>query len=70
MVSLPRTVCELTNGLSRRAFLKFCAVAASLLALPPSAASILAEALARARRLPVIWLSFQECSASPERRYR
>lgn len=66
MVSLPRTVFELTNGLSRRAFLKFCAVTASLLALPPSAASILAEALVCARRLPVIWLSFQECTGCTE----
>jgi len=58
---LPRT-----PGLSRRAFLKFCALTASLLALPPSAAPILAEALIRARRLPVVWLSFQECTGCTE----
>jgi hydrogenase small subunit len=52
--------------LSRRAFLKFCATAASLLALPPSAAPIFAEALVRARRLPVVWLSFQECTGCTE----
>ena len=52
--------------ISRRAFLKFCAVAASLLALPPGAARLLAEGLARARRLPVVWLSFQECTGCTE----
>lgn len=51
---------------SRRAFLKFCALTASLLALPPSAAPILADALSRARRLPVVWLSFQECTGCTE----
>lgn len=51
---------------SRRAFLKFCAVAASLLALPPDAAPILAEALNRTRRLPLVWLSFQECTGCTE----
>ena len=54
------------RGVSRRAFLKFCALAASLLALPPGAATLLAEALARARRLPVVWLSFQECTGCTE----
>jgi len=53
-------------GISRRAFLKFCSVTASLLALPPSAGPILAEALSQARRLPVVWLSFQECTGCTE----
>ena len=52
--------------LSRRAFLKFCTVAASLLALPPGAAPLLAEALSRTRRLPLVWLSFQECTGCTE----
>lgn len=55
-----------TPGISRRAFLKFCALTASLLALPPSAGPILAEALSRSRRLPVVWLSFQECTGCTE----
>jgi hydrogenase small subunit len=55
-----------SSDISRRAFLKFCALTASLLALPPSAGPILAEALSRARRLPVVWLSFQECTACTE----
>ena len=54
------------HGPSRRAFLKFCALTASLLALPPGAAALLADALSRARRLPVVWLSFQECTGCTE----
>ena len=54
------------RGVSRRAFLKFCTLTASLLALPPGAATALAEALSRARRLPVVWLSFQECTGCTE----
>ncbi len=52
--------------ISRRAFLNFCAMAASLLALSPGAAPIFAKALSRARRLPVVWLSFQECTGCTE----
>jgi hydrogenase small subunit len=52
--------------ISRRAFLKFCAVTASLLALPPGAARLLAQGLEGARRLPVVWLSFQECTGCTE----
>lgn len=55
-----------TPGISRRSFLKFCALTASLLALPPSAGPTLAEALSRARSLPVVWLSFQECTGCTE----
>lgn len=60
------TLLRLGSGLSRRAFLKFCALAASLLALPPSAARLLADGLEKARRLPVVWLSFQECTGCTE----
>ncbi len=54
------------QGISRRSFLKFCAAMASLMALPPSAAYAIAEALSKARRPSVIWLSFQECTACTE----
>jgi hydrogenase small subunit len=54
------------TALSRRAFLKFCALTASLLALPAGTAQLMAEALSRARRMPVIWLSFQECTGCTE----
>ena len=54
------------RDVSRRAFLKFCAITASLLALPTGSAPILASALAGAKRLPVVWLSFQECTGCTE----
>jgi hydrogenase small subunit len=54
------------QGISRRAFLKFCAALASLMALPPGAASAIAETLAKAKRPSVIWLSFQECTGCTE----
>lgn len=52
--------------MSRRAFLKFCAMSAALLALPPDAASLLAAGLENGKRMPVIWLSFQECTGCTE----
>ncbi len=54
------------QGVSRRGFLKFCVTTASLLALPPTAATAIAEALTKARRPSVIWLSFQECTGCTE----
>lgn len=54
------------RGISRRGFLKFCAATASLMALPPGMASAIAEALGKARRPSVIWLSFQECTGCTE----
>lgn len=38
------------EGMSRRTFLKYCASLASLMALPPTAAAAMAEALGKARR--------------------
>jgi len=54
------------HGVSRRGFLKFCAATASMLALPPSMAAVVAEAMATARRPTVLWLSFQECTGCTE----
>lgn len=54
------------RGISRRSFLKFCASAASLMALPPSMIPTIAHALEQARRPSVIWLSFQECTGCTE----
>jgi hydrogenase small subunit len=54
------------HGISRRGFLKFCATTASLMALPPGAATAMAEALSKARRPSVIYLSFQECTGCLE----
>ena len=54
------------HGVSRRDFLKQCGLMASLLALPAAAAEQMAQALAKARRPSVIWLSFQECTGCTE----
>jgi hydrogenase small subunit len=54
------------QGVSRRAFLKFCAATASMMALPPGMAPAIAEALGQRRRPAVIWLSFQECTGCTE----
>lgn len=54
------------QGISRRAFLKFCAALATMMALPPGAASAIAETLVKSKRPSVIWLSFQECTGCTE----
>ena len=54
------------RGMSRRSFLKFCTALASTMALPASMAPVMAEALSKARRQSVIWLSFQECTGCIE----
>ena len=54
------------RGVSRRTFLKFASYTASILALPPTAATAIAQGLANARRQSVIWLSFQECTGCTE----
>ena len=54
------------QGISRRSFMKFCAATASLLALPPGMATVMAETLSRVRRPSVIYLSFQECTGCAE----
>jgi len=48
------------GGISRQAFLKYCAAFTSLMALRKSLTSALTEALAKAKRQSVIWLSFQD----------
>ncbi len=54
------------QGVSRRAFLRYCASLATLLALPPGSGRALAAALATAARPSVIWLPFQECTGCTE----
>ncbi len=54
------------QGISRRAFLKFCAAIASMMALPPGAATAIAETLVKTTRPSAIWLSFQECTGCTE----
>lgn len=55
-----------SRGVSRRAFMKFCTVTASSLALGSHGASVFAQALANAPRPSVIWLSFQQCTGCSE----
>lgn len=54
------------EGISRREFIKFCATAASLMALPATMIPKIAEALSNTPRQSVIWLSFQECTGCTE----
>lgn len=55
-----------TQGLSRRAFLKFCSALASAMAIPAGMAEVMAKTLEQTRRPAVIWLSFQECTGCTE----
>jgi len=55
-----------SQGISRRSFLKFCAATASMMALPPAMIPAIANALEKARKPSVIWLSFQECTGCTE----
>ena len=55
-----------SHGVSRRSFMKFCATTASMMALPPSMIPMIAQALEKAKRPSVIWLSFQECTGCTE----
>ncbi len=54
------------RGVSRRAFLKFCAVTSSALALPAQKVAVFAAALAASPRPAVLWLSGQECTGCSE----
>lgn len=54
------------QGVSRRSFLNYCSYMASLLALPPSAASAIAQTLTTTTRPSVIWVSVQECTGCSE----
>lgn len=54
------------QGVSRRSFLKFCAVTSSMLALPPGTERLMAQTLATTPRPTVIWLSAQECTGCSE----
>ena len=54
------------RGVSRRAFLSFCGVMASTLALPASYRTTIAEALSTVRRPVLIWRQFQDCAGNSE----
>lgn len=54
------------HGVSRREFLKFCAVMAGTLALPASFTPKIARALETAKRPAVVWLEMQDCAGCTE----
>jgi hydrogenase small subunit len=54
------------RGISRRSFMKFCAITASSLALSGREAQAFIEALKAAPKPTVIWLSFQQCTGCSE----
>lgn len=54
------------QNVSRRSFLKFCSIMTSMMALPPVMAKEVANALQKAKRPSVIWMSFQECTGCTE----
>jgi len=54
------------QGVSRRSFLKYCATMTSMMALSPSMIPGIANALEKAKKPSVIWLSFQECTGCTE----
>lgn len=55
-----------SRGVSRRDFLKFCTWMGAYLGLEHSAAGQIAKALETKRRMPVVWLHFQECTCCSE----
>lgn len=54
------------RGISRRALLKLSAYVSSVMALGTGSSEAMAEALEKAPRRSVIWLSFQECTGCTE----
>jgi len=60
------TVAEQRLHLPRREFLQFCTTVAATLGLPAGAEAAVAKAIESAKRPPVIWLHFQECTGCSE----
>ncbi len=54
------------RGVSRRDFVKFCTWMAAFLGLEASGVADVVKALETKRRLPVVWLHFQECTCCSE----
>ncbi|MFN7963722.1 MAG: hydrogenase small subunit [Thermoanaerobaculia bacterium] len=54
------------RGVSRRDFLGFCGVMASVLALPKSAGAAIAKAIATTEKPTLVWLEFQDCAGNTE----
>ena len=54
------------QGITRRQFLRLCTTLTATLSLPLSLRPQIAEAIAVAPRLPLIWLEFQNCAGDTE----
>ena len=54
------------RGVSRRDFIKFCTWMSAYLGLEASGVADVVKALEKKRRLPVVWLHFQECTCCSE----
>jgi hydrogenase small subunit len=54
------------RGVTRREFLSFCAWMGACIGLEKSAIAQVAQALETKRRIPVVWLHFQECTCCSE----
>jgi hydrogenase small subunit len=54
------------RGISRRQFLEFCAAVTATLALPPTYAEAIAEALRQRKKPVLVWLEFQDCAGNTE----
>jgi hydrogenase small subunit len=55
-----------SRGVSRRDFLKFCAWMGTCIGLDQSGSAQIAKALETKRRIPVVWMHFQECTCCSE----
>jgi hydrogenase small subunit len=54
------------RGISRRQFLEFCAAVTATLALPPTYAEAIAEALGKRKKPVLVWMEFQDCTGNTE----
>lgn len=54
------------RGVSRREFLKFCGWMTACMGLGPEAVAQVANALETKKRIPVVWMHFQECTCCSE----
>jgi hydrogenase small subunit len=55
-----------SRGVSRRDFLRYCATIGAALGLQHTAIAQIAKAIETKKRIPVVWLHFQECTGCSE----
>ena len=67
-MSKPETFFDVISqrGVSRRDFMTFCAVTATMLGLGPKGIATVAHALETKPRIPVLWLHGLECTCCSE----